>query len=495
MDSRLNTFYTFSRRIWPWLMGLLLLLDLGYSALQHYHCPMDGDMGGLIVPAPHYGEVLHDPLGLKALLKGEKYYATNRFFAHASMYGYYQLATTITPYISAPQNRLYLSASFFKTSVQVLILILMGLYLRLFFKGQKRALLWGVFLVFPLLQTRGFNRIFGVIDPSITYTFFYAWPIALLFLFAYPYFKYLWTGKAMPSHWLSRFFYLLLAFILPFSSPISAPFILLMGAITLTYLIGKRLLKHGIKNLFSFGKNQVRSLGIYPSFLLAFLLLMAAYSYYIGIFNVENKPSPILLSERYMLLLAGIKSMLLNKLAYPILLAVLVFNYILLYKYYRSSDPKAAQIIRIIQWVGIIALIYIALLPFGGYRPYRPMIIKKDVILPIILALFFTYTLSTFYLIENLKKLSSRMYFVFILAVGLFFTISDQPNFQDNTCEKHAITQLMQTKEQAIILPTDCLLMSWRPLEKAYESQWSAKLIQRFGITQQEVRWRNGEQE
>jgi hypothetical protein len=43
---------------------VLTLSDVGYSFLQHYNTPFDGDMAGGIVPAEDVKPVLESPLGL-----------------------------------------------------------------------------------------------------------------------------------------------------------------------------------------------------------------------------------------------------------------------------------------------------------------------------------------------------------------------------------------------------------------------------------------------
>jgi hypothetical protein len=59
-----------------------LFLDLNQSKLQYSKTPLDSDFANIVLPDSSYRAVLKDPIGLQALLKKEKYSATNEFTAH-----------------------------------------------------------------------------------------------------------------------------------------------------------------------------------------------------------------------------------------------------------------------------------------------------------------------------------------------------------------------------------------------------------------------------
>ena len=46
-----------------------------------------------------------------------------------------------------------------------------------------------LFILTPFFQVMGYAHTLGIINASITYTFFYSWPVAVLLLFYYPFFK------------------------------------------------------------------------------------------------------------------------------------------------------------------------------------------------------------------------------------------------------------------------------------------------------------------
>jgi hypothetical protein len=59
---------------------------------------------------------------------------------------------------------------------------------------------------------------------------------------------------------------------------------------------------------------------------------------------------------------------------------------------------KGKKMIRILMWIGIFTFMYIMLLPFGGYRPYRPRIIRYDTFMPVTIALIYYFGASTYFI-------------------------------------------------------------------------------------------------
>lgn len=57
--------------------------------------------------------------------------------------------------------------------------------------------------------------------------------------------------------------------------------------------------------------------------------------------------------------------------------------------------------INLFKWIGVFSLFYILLLPLGGYRDYRPNVLRHDTILPITLSLIFVLVKQLFILSIN----------------------------------------------------------------------------------------------
>ena len=151
---------------------LLLLTDTGYSFLQHYGQPLDGDMPGLIVPSEKIYPVLSSPFGLRAVLKHETYINPNRFFCHWSLREYFLNMPGLLQKIKNPVSSVYLSCAVAKTSIQLALIILLAMLISGTTNVLKMDYIVSALLIAPLFQTNGFRGNMGIIDPSITYTFF-----------------------------------------------------------------------------------------------------------------------------------------------------------------------------------------------------------------------------------------------------------------------------------------------------------------------------------
>jgi hypothetical protein len=85
----------FKSKITKALLILLLLTDFAYTFKQNASLPLDGDIAPIIVPDPHYADVLKDPFGFKLLQEKNVYAAPNRYFSHAAMILYYQACAVV----------------------------------------------------------------------------------------------------------------------------------------------------------------------------------------------------------------------------------------------------------------------------------------------------------------------------------------------------------------------------------------------------------------
>lgn len=165
---------------------VFVFADIGYSFLQHYHTPFDGDMAGGIVPSNDVKFILESPLGFKVFKESITYPNPNRFFCHWSFFKYFNYAPLFFQKFTTPLNSAYISCAFAKTIVQIAIIFLTALYISgSFFKFN---FLLAVATITPLFQTNGYRKYIGVIDTATTYTFFYALPLILILVYFLPFF-------------------------------------------------------------------------------------------------------------------------------------------------------------------------------------------------------------------------------------------------------------------------------------------------------------------
>jgi hypothetical protein len=117
-------------------------------------------------------------------------------------------------------------------------------------------------------------------------------------------------------------------------------------------------------------------------------MIFSLYVYYLGTFNVESAPNadaPDLLA-RYKLLFQGIYILLTYMPGLSLLLIYTIILSFILNRHYKSMyAPFQKEHLILLA----IIIVYIALLPLGGYRPYRPYIIRSDTSLPALAVLFF----------------------------------------------------------------------------------------------------------
>ena len=103
------------------ILILLLLLDICYSFIQHYHTQLDGDIAGGVVPSSDVQKILDNPFGLNVLLKNQVYPNPNRFFSHWIFSGYFKTVPLIMQKFADPIDSIYLSCALAKTIIQIII--------------------------------------------------------------------------------------------------------------------------------------------------------------------------------------------------------------------------------------------------------------------------------------------------------------------------------------------------------------------------------------
>lgn len=450
---------------------LLLGLDLGYTFLQQRAMPLDGDMAAIIVPSEHYEAVLESPFGWKAIQQDTAYAAPNRFFIHWAMCHYFRLAPQGLQQVASPISSVYLSAAILKTAFHFMLIGLLALYIG--GKAQFFARNWLIpaLLVTPLFQSGGYYaNLMGIVDRSPTYAFFYAFPMVLLLLYYYPAYRVLVQKQPVRPGWAGT---AVLAVVLPFTGPLAPGVILVLSLLMALRWAFMSLKKTGGGRL-----PQARLPGGYWISLLA-LNALSVYSLYIGAFNVEHQDS-IGILERYARLPAGLFHQFTRKPGLAVLLLMILINALLLR--FKVKNEQGRQALSILQWIGLFSLFYLLLLPLGGYRDYRALIIRRDTILPVLLALFYFWGLSAYLLLNALPTAGRRWYAGFVLLALALFTLADEPNFEANACERAALAQLHHSSADVVRLSDDCLLLAWDPIKSPEQSSLQCELLALWNI-------------
>jgi hypothetical protein len=453
------------------LLVLFLAVEIGHSFLQYFHAPLDGDLASIVVPSEHYEAVLDAPFGSKAIRQDTSYAATNRHFVHLAMYHYFRVMPAVWNTVATPVQSIYLSTALFKLMVHLLLLAILGCYV------LGRDALWSkkgllvLALIAPLFQSGGsYYHLMGVIDKSPTYAFFYTAPLLLLLLFYYPVYQALVWRKNISIRWWQWIGLCVLVLILPFSGPlIPAVCLVTSASMTVGYVFWeKEKLQAWLKIL---------PLPYWGAIVVVNVLSL--YSLYLGSYNVEQSLE-MPLGARYQLLGKGLIHQFTNKLGPVALLLMVGINVVALWKLPLRKEGETVKLIA--KWILVFTFLYLMLLPFGGYRSYRPLIVRRDTLLPVLLLLFFFWGISTSCILAYLKQHVRKLYIVFIVASLALFQLADEPEYKANECERAALDSLQQSDEQAVAITDACNVLSWEKIETAGQSEVQSELLKIWGI-------------
>ena len=468
------------KKILIYSLAFILCLDLGYSFLQYYYTPLDGDMAGGIVPNEGVKKILEDPIGLSVLTDNAFYPNPNRFFSHLFFYEYYRNIPLFIQNFTNPINSIYLSTALAKIIIHILILFLLAAYISGTRNFLKKDFLISAVLITPLFQTHGYRSYMGIIDESITYSFFYALPIGLLLLFYLPFFKNVYHNDKMILNISTKLLMLILAIIVTLSGPLNPGVVLIVTLLIFMQII-LSYFKQSNKKLNetpkAFIKRKIRRNDL---FLLLPISVLSVYSLYIGSFNSISLENSISFVKSFSKLPDGVYYQFTQKLGFPILFLMVAINTFIIHKYHCCSQGQ--KILQTLKWIGIFALIYIILLPFGGYREYRQNILRYDTIMPITISLIFIYGASTLFLIKRISKINRKWYLIVIIGAAIIFTSADKPDFNKNYCERQALNVIANSTENLVILENDCNVLSWKIITTPEDSKLNAELLKYWNV-------------
>jgi hypothetical protein len=475
-----------SRKLVRLVLLLFIFGDLAYSFWQYNNFPIDEDLARIVVPDIYYRQVLEDPLGLEVWKSGEGYQATNRFAAHYTIRAYFRTVPHWLQFFLDPIDSLYWSAAFFKLLVQLLLLSQMSRYTLSVFRDTRMERLAVLAFFLPFFQAMGYQLVFGIIDSSITYTFFYAWPLAWLMVFYWPFYRRLMLLPHRYQSGGSKVMSIILALVLPFSGPLVAPIVLI---ISFLYFF------HQFRFLYVYGFRQkawaaLVAKGGFTMLVFILVSVVSLYSFILGTYNVENQLAGTLaITERFELLPRGLWHHFKAKLAYPLLLLALVGNALIL-KYSKPHYSWSCLRPALPYFVAGVIL-YLCLLPLGGYRDYRPDILRRDTLLPVLLMLLLWLGWTSVSVAKVLPGIKRRAYLAALIAICVIFTLADGPNARLNACERRGLAQLSKATESPVQLSVECPVLAWNPYEDPKHSQWNAVFLQQLGITERVILYKN----
>ncbi len=461
-----------------WLCVLYVITDLVCTFTQYSRMPLDGDLTAIARPSANYAAVLHDPLGWSVLTKQAVYAAPNRFFSHATLAAYFRVAPGWLQAILSPIDSLYAAAALFSTIIQALLLYVLAVYA----SGTGRlsnVRLWAAMaLLTPFFQAQGYAGEMAIIPQAVSYVFFYPWPLLLLLVWLLPFYR-LAQGKPWHMSLLGLSASAALAPVLALSGPI-------IPGVVAVLLLGGGL--HWLRSApGSSWRLRLRTVPLQPVLLLAWLGALCAYSLFIGRNNSENAWTSLSLGARYCLLPMGVLKQLTGKLGMPLLVLLCLGNAYLLRRW-AVPGAENHRIRLVLRWVGWFALAYVLLLPLGGYRSYRPYLLRFDSISPITLALCFFYVLSACHLLRSLPTRARPWYTGALLLVVFIYANADRKLqvADNNICERQALSDLAKAPltTSVVQLPQTCNVLSWKLITNPAESANNAAMLEHWHVTQ-----------
>lgn len=465
---------------------LFVLSDIVFSTVQHVHMPLDGDLANIVAPSQDYQKVLEDPFGFQVVLNDSVYPAPNRFFAHWFQQQYFRTAPLVLQHFSTPVESVYLASGFAKSIIQYGLIFLMAIGVSRHRNPFHKDFLLACALLIPLFQTFGYNGYMGIIDHSISYSFFYAFSCGILLWFFLPFFNSWFYKQDYGKHFLQLLFSVLLAVILVFHGPLNPAVVLIVCPATMLLLFWKNLKQMADRSALERIKLAFHNMPKKTLSIFILVSILALYSLYIGRNNIENLWTEVPLWDRYKKLPLGLWNQFTQKLGLPLLLIMVAINRIIV----RTQNIHKQKLVKLLHWILVLSAIYILLLPLGGYRSYRPNIIRRDTIMPIILALIFFYGLSSFYILKQIQ-MRKKGYYLGTISFLLIFTFADLSIKKKNLCEKQALERIAASSAKTIILEEDCNVMSWEKLERFENSELNMVLLKHWGIVRSEKRYRH----
>lgn len=465
------------------ILAVLFLGDLTYSFFQYYYIPLDGDISAGVVPSSFVQDLLDDPFGFHILSTGEKHVNPNRFFAHFFFKEYMQNVPIFLQKLTDPITSVYLSCALIKTMIHFFVIFILSALI----SGTKNILdkkfLICAALIIPLIQANGYWEHMGINDHSITYTFFYALPVVLLMLYLMTLYQFVYRNEVPKTGILKSVLLLFFAVILPLSGPLIPALVLIISALTGIHYLQN---PDGKGNLLSFSNliSTLRRIPFPVYLLLVPACLVSLYSLFLGRFDLNYGSETIPIAERYLKLPLGVYYQISQSLGVPLLLVIIGINYYLIKKQFNYAEGQ--KIIGSLKWIGIFSVIYLLLLPLGGYRPYRPNILRYDTFMPITIALLYFYGKSSFFLLQNLKLRFRTNYQIGLFVLFAIFVNSDHLETEEYHCERKALDFLINSPDEITILPGDCNIMSWAdPFTDPKRSELNAEILQLWGITKE----------
>ena len=290
-------------KIFLGIIAMLIILDIVKSYSQHLDKALDGDIPESVLPLDSIKPVFADPFGIKTMVNHDKHMGPNRFFSHWFENRWFNSVPFAFQKICDPIHSVYNSAALFKTIVQILLIYLLAVFTFGEFNIFKTTENLLVILAYSsLFMGCGNGRGMAIIDPAVTYSFFYAMPLLFLLLYLLPFiFKEFYNKKVLKNKVFAIIWSIIFLLLSNFSGPVNpGAELVFIVIIVLRYILNfykDNNKEFSIKKIFT-------NIPKHYYFYLLPMFFIALYSLYLGTFNIMNEHT-VSLSERFLLLPKG----------------------------------------------------------------------------------------------------------------------------------------------------------------------------------------------
>jgi hypothetical protein len=298
-----------------------------------------------------------------------------------------------------------------------------------------------------------------------------------------PFIREFYFNKKPKYQVLTRVMCIPFAFVVCLSGPLNPGIILVFALLVMLPLLYKNYLLSSKKAILHRLSDTLQQIPANCWYYLLPIGVLSLYSLFLGRYNSITIDTQIPLAEMYLKLPQGIYYQFTQKLGWPLLFVALALNSVIIHRKFKDEEGK--KFLRLLKWIGLFSLMYILLLPLGGYRDYRPNVLRYDTIMPITLALIFYFGITSLFLLKNLSNKSKRYYIPFVITVLLLFTLADESRFDQNACEKSALEQISTSTDSIIALDQDCTVLAWGKLKQPEDSELMGQLLLHWGITKE----------
>jgi len=411
------------------ILVLLILLVYLVQFILIKDTRIDGDVMNLMVNNYQQDILLHK-FGIQNIFSDIKYANSNRYISFLCQHIFFVSFDSVYSIFKSffPKHEfIYIYIAFAKLLVQFFISILLCQLISI----DKSKICLNFLIITLLVQHFGFYGQFGIIDHSITYLFFYG--ITMIghlsqFIILKKYYK--------NFNLINATVFLGISWLTVFSGSINYA----IQLVTIPFL------------LYYFRKEK--------NILLKTTLILSWFfgilSYLVNLQNIEGQDSSVTIIMRYGLALKGLFILIFHHIGWAILLLFLYYQFKI---YSKNNTLKIDKgIIRSV--IGFI-LLYLILIPMGGYRPYRPYIIRYDVIIPISLCVFgmIIYLNQFLVSIKNYSKI--LLLFCLILFGFQFYKIDRNANQE----EKKILAEIENSKNLKIKVSKGSKFLAWDKIE------------------------------